>query len=239
MTPKVTGYCRVSTAEQAASGYSLRAQEHAIRDAVKRRGWELGEVVRDEGASGKSMDRPGLIAALQAIAAGKSAGLVVSKLDRLSRSVVDFGSLLDWMAEAEATLVALDYDLDTSTPNGRMVATIIMAVAEWERETIALRTSVGLTAARGEGKPIGPPSVADRPELAKRIQRLRDRGLSLRAIADELNRAGVPTLRGGAEWRPSSIERILGYVRPRRRRRPSVLPSLNGHQEPDPARTAR
>jgi DNA invertase Pin-like site-specific DNA recombinase len=236
VTTKVIGYCRVSTAEQAASGYSLKAQERAIRGAVQRRGWELAELVTEEGASGKSMERPGLIGALESIAAGESGGLIVSKLDRLSRSVVDFGSLLDWMAEAEATLVALDYDLDTSTPNGRMVATIIMAVAEWERETIAQRTSTGLSAARQEGKPIGPPSVADRPELAKRIQALRDRGLSLREIADKLNAAGEPTLRGGAEWRPSSIERALGYVRPRRRRRPAVLPSLNGHE---PARTTR
>lgn len=222
----VIGYTRVSTAEQAASGYGLKAQETAIREGAKHRGWELAELVRDEGQTGKTLERPGLRSSLQAIADGDAAGLVVAKLDRLSRSVVDFGSLLDWFSEADAVLVALDFDIDTSTPGGRLVANVLMSVAEWERDTIAARTAAGLEAARAEGKAIGPTAVSDRPEVRRRIHELRDRGLSLRAIAAQLNEDGIATLRGGKEWRVSSVQTALGYKRPGRRRRPTALPAL-------------
>jgi DNA invertase Pin-like site-specific DNA recombinase len=222
----VIGYLRVSTAEQAASGYGLKAQEAAIRETAKRKGWKLVELIRDRGESGKSLQRPGLRDALEQLAAGDAEGLVVAKLDRLSRSVVDFGSLLDWFAEAEAVLVALDFDIDTSTPGGRLVANVLMSVAEWERDTIAARTSAGLAAARADGKAIGPAAVSDRPELRRRIQQLRDKGLSLRAIAEKLNADGIQTLRGGREWRVSSVQTVLGYKRPTRRRRGGALPAI-------------
>lgn len=222
----VVGYVRVSTAEQAASGYGLKAQEAAIRDAVKQRSWKLAELVRDEGATGRSLERPGLRSCLESIAGGDADGLVVAKLDRLTRSVIDFGSLLDWFAEADAGFVALDFNLDTSTPNGKMMATILMAIAEWERDIIAARTSDGLAAARAEGKAIGPAAVSDRPEVQRRIHELRDQDLSYRAIAAKLNEDGIATLRGGKEWRASSVQTALGYKRPSRRRRPTALPAL-------------
>jgi DNA invertase Pin-like site-specific DNA recombinase len=220
------GYARVSHEEQAASGYGLKAQEHTIRVALKRRGWKLNRLIRDEGVSGKSLERPGLIEALKLIAAGEVDGLVVAKLDRLSRSVIDFALLLEWFEEAGATLLALDLDVDTSTPGGRLVANVFASVAEWERDTIAQRTSAALAAARAAGRKIGPGSVSDNPKLLKRIQTLRDRKLSLQAIADELNHDGVPTVRGGAKWRVSSVQSALGYRRRRRRRRPTELPAL-------------
>lgn len=96
----VLGYARVSTAEQAGDGYGLDAQEAAIREECERRGWALLEVVREEGASAKSLDRPALRHALERIAAGEASGLIAAKLDRLSRSVVDFGVLLEWFEEA-------------------------------------------------------------------------------------------------------------------------------------------
>src|SRR5688500_3167328 len=123
----VLGYARVSTAEQT-SGYGLDAQESAIRGECERRGWTLLAVVRDEGASAKSLDRPGLRHALECIAAGEASGLIASKLDRLSRSVIDFGVLLEWCTDAGATLVALDLGLDTSTPGGRLVANVLASV---------------------------------------------------------------------------------------------------------------
>lgn len=87
---------------------------------------------RDEGESGKSLDRPALRAALEEIAAAGAAGLVVAKLDRLSRSVADFAALLEWFTEAEATLVAMDLGIDTSTPGGRLVANVFVLWLESE-----------------------------------------------------------------------------------------------------------
>jgi DNA invertase Pin-like site-specific DNA recombinase len=203
---KLLGYVRVSTAEQAASGLGLEAQERSIEDTCRARDWELLDLVRDEGASGKTLERPGLERVLRRIAAGEADGLVVAKLDRLSRSVIDFGLLLEWFTEADATLVALDLGVDTSTPGGRLVANVIASVAEWERDTIADRTRAGLASLRAQGKPTGRAAVADRPELTERIRVMREvEGLTLQAIADRLNAEGVPTARGAATWR--SLER--------------------------------
>src|SRR5204863_10202181 len=125
----------------------------------------------------------GLRRALERIAAGEAGGLLAAKLDRLSRSVVDFGVLLEWFTEAGATLVALDLGLDTSTPGGRLVANVFASVAEWERDIIAARTRDGLAAARAQGRSISRPAVADDPALARRIERMRARGMTLQAIA--------------------------------------------------------
>lgn len=220
-------YLRVSTEEQALHGFGLDAQEHELTRAFDFHRWELVETVRDEGASGKDLDRPELRHALELIAAGEADGLAVAKLDRLSRSVIDFSDLLDWFEHAGARFVALDLQVDTSTPGGRMVSQVLMAVAEWERGTIAARTKAGLAAKRAQGQPTGRPSVADRPELLERIQLMRHQErLSLKAIADQLNLEGVPTLRGAGEWRASSVQSASGYQRPRPRRRRAELPPI-------------
>src|SRR4051812_22088585 len=220
------GYVRCSTGEQAAHGYGLAAQEAAIRADAERRGWTLAGVTRDEGATGASLDRPGLRDTLERIARGEASGLIVSRLDRLSRSVVDFGCLLEWFEDAGATLVALDLGVDTSTPGGRLVANVFASVAEWERATIAARTKAGLAAVRAEGKPISRPSLADRPELRERIASLRAGGMTLQAIADTLNTERVPTLRGGSHWRPSSVRTAAGWERRKPRRQAPNLPPI-------------
>lgn len=223
---RLIGYLRVSTAEQAVSGLGLEAQEAQLRAEFAHQGWELVELIRDEGESGGSMKRPGLRRALEAIAAGHADGLVVAKLDRLTRSVVDFAVMVDWFLAAEASLVALDFKLDTETPSGRLVANVIMAVADWERATIAARTTASLQAKRARGESIGRPAVVDRPDLAARIVSLRADGLSLQAICDQLNADGVPTPRGAPMWRRSSVQSAAGYTRPRPRRLPPQLPPL-------------
>lgn len=223
---RVLAYCRVSTEEQGRAGVSLDAQRSTIAAEVERRGWELAEVVVDEGASAASLDRPGLRSALERIAAGEADVLMATKLDRLSRSVGDFATLLEWFGEADAALVALDLALDTSTPGGRLVANVFASVAEWERSIIASRTREGMAELRAQGRPVSSPSVADRPELAARIRVMRAEGMTLQAIADTLNAEGVPTARGGALWRPSSVTNAAGYRRRPARRRPVELPAV-------------
>jgi DNA invertase Pin-like site-specific DNA recombinase len=219
MRTSVLGYARVSTSEQ-----SVEAQETAIRDECKRRGWQLLDVIVDHAHSGDTLDRPGLRTALSRIARGDAAGLVSARLDRVSRSTIDLGDLLVWFKDRRAMLVALDLGIDTSTASGRLVATVIGAVAEWERDTIAARTREGLAVIRAQGRPIGRPAVADNPELAARIRSMHDAGMSLRTIAKQLNTEGVPTLRGAAQWRPSSVQTAVGYRRPPVQRRRLDLP---------------
>jgi DNA invertase Pin-like site-specific DNA recombinase len=196
-----------------------------IEDACDRAAWELVEVVTDR-ESGRGLERPGLAYALQQIAESKARGLVVSDLRRLSRSIVDLGALVEWFRDAGAGLVGLDLGVDTSTPGGRDVAATLITLGDWERERIARRTRSGLAEVRASGRPTGRPAVSDRPDLVERITAMRNANMTLQAIADQLNSEGVPTLRGGAMWRPSSVQAALGYRRPGTRGPRDHLPSL-------------
>lgn len=219
---KVIGYARKSVAENG-NGHSLDAQEETIRTEASRRGWEVVEVVRDDGHSGRDTHRPGLMRALAAVAAGDAEGVVAAKLDRISRSVVDFGTLLDWFRDADAALVALDVGVDTSSPAGRLVANVMASVAEWEREVIATRTRDGLKVAAAKGRR---PAPAVDGELRERIRAMREDRATYQQIADTLNAEGVPTKRGAPLWRVSSVQAAAGYRRPAKRRRPAELPAL-------------
>jgi DNA invertase Pin-like site-specific DNA recombinase len=189
------------------------ASSDAIRAACVRAGWKLTEVVRDR-ESGRILERPGLRYALERIASDKANALVISELQHVSRSIVDLGALMAWFRDTEATLIALDLRIDTSTREGYHVASTLIALSDWESERIASRTRNGLAELRALGQPTGRPAVSDRPELLERICAMREANLSLRAIADQLNAEQIPTLRGGKEWRPSSIQAALGYRRP-------------------------
>jgi DNA invertase Pin-like site-specific DNA recombinase len=223
---RLIGYLRVSTDEQADSGAGLAAQKHALERAFEYEGWQLVEIVTDAGESGKDLNRAGLHRALTLIAAGQADGMVVAKLDRLTRSVVDFGDLLEWFDIAGATFVALDLRLDTSTPTGAMVAHVLVVVAEWERRTIGQRTKDAMAAKRAAGEATGRPSLHDRPELVALVQQLQAGGMRPSDIATELERRGIPTVRGGTRWRPSALQAVLGYQRPPRRRRRAELPPV-------------
>jgi DNA invertase Pin-like site-specific DNA recombinase len=204
---------------------------HAIEAACERSEWELLEVVTDRENGVSSLERPGLARALEQIADGQARGLVVSDLRRLSRSIIDLGALVEWFRDARAALVALDLGIDTSTPSGGELAATLVKLSGWERERIARRTRSGLTAVRPGGKPTGRAAVADRPALLERINAMRAANMTLQAIADQLNAEGVPTLRGGVMWRPSSVQAALGYKRPGTRNNPrSQLPSLEDRE---------
>jgi DNA invertase Pin-like site-specific DNA recombinase len=185
----------------------------AIQMTCERSGWKLLEIVRDR-QIGSTLERPALGYALQQIAARKADGLVVGNLQRLSRSIVDLGTLLAWFHDAGATLIALDLDLNTSTPRGRHVASTLIALGNHEHERIVLRTQQAWAKAPTDGSPAGRAAVKHDRELLERIAAMRAANLTLQAIADQLNAEGVPTLRGGTQWRPSSIQAALGYRRP-------------------------
>ena len=91
---QVIGYVRVSTEEQGVSGAGLQVQRQAIAAECKRRGWQLVETIEDRGYSAKDLRRPGVREALRTLEAGEANALVVAKLDRLSRSMIDFTALM-------------------------------------------------------------------------------------------------------------------------------------------------
>jgi DNA invertase Pin-like site-specific DNA recombinase len=210
---KLIGYMRVSTAEQAASGLGLDAQESDIRYEVTRREWSLIRIEQDA-QSGRSMrSRPGLAAALAAIENGEADGLIVAKLDRLSRSVLDFATLV-CRAQAEGwNLVVLDLGLDLNSPQGRFTAHVLCAAAQLERELISRRTKDALAAAKARGVHVGLTSKVP-TEVVDAIHLQREAGATLSAIADDLNATGTATPTGTGRWYGSSVRAVLGRTRP-------------------------
>lgn len=206
--PRVVGYVRVSTEEQADSGAGLGAQRLAVAQGAAVRGWEVVEVVEDAGASAKSLKRPGLRRALGMIEAGEADVLMVAKLDRLSRSLLDFTALMEQSRRQGWSLVALDLGVDTSTPAGEMLANVLATFAQFERRLIGQRTKEALAVKRAEGVRLGRPRTLP-AKVVDRIRSLRAEGLSLKAIAEELNGADVPTAQGGAHWHPSTVRVVL------------------------------
>jgi peptidoglycan hydrolase-like protein with peptidoglycan-binding domain/DNA invertase Pin-like site-specific DNA recombinase len=197
---------------------AMRDQASLIDALCERRGWRLLEVVRDvEGAGGGSLRRPGLMYAVERISRGEASCLVVSELSRLSNSAADLSRVLEWLGQSGGRLVVIDIGLDTASDGGRIAANSLVRVGRWERRRVLESTRKGLAAARARRAATGRPAVEDIPALKERIVSMRSEGMTLQAIADQLNEEGVPTLRGGEKWRPSSVQAAVGYRRPRRR----------------------
>jgi DNA invertase Pin-like site-specific DNA recombinase len=213
---RAVGYASVSAADDL-NNAELKVQVRLIQEACQRRGLTLVKIVRDvESHASSDLRRPGLTYALERLAARDAGCLVVSSIERLTRTAANLGALLGWLTECDARLVVIDLDLDTGTEEGQLGARALATVGGIERRKLEERTRKGLEAARNLRRS-GRPAVSDRPSLKQRIADMRSAGMTLQAIADTLNAEGVPTLRGGAEWRPSSVQAAAGYKRPRRK----------------------
>jgi peptidoglycan hydrolase-like protein with peptidoglycan-binding domain/DNA invertase Pin-like site-specific DNA recombinase len=215
---KVLGYVSVEQNGGSEAG-AMREQAQSIDSLCRRRGWHLLELVRDvEAAGGGSLKRPGFMYAVERVAKGEASCIVVSELNRLTNSAADLSRVLESLARANGRLVVMDVGLDTASDAGRIAANSLLRVGSWERRRVLESTRKGLAAARARRAAAGLPAVEDIPALKQRILEMRGEGLTLQAIADQLNEEGVPTMRGGQLWRPSSVQAALGYRRPRRRR---------------------
>ncbi len=199
------GYLRVSTEEQASSGLGLEAQRDAIQRYADAHGWDVTWHV-DEGLSAKSLDRPQLQAALARLHVIPKRrdvdGIVVAKLDRLSRSVHDFSGILKLAAVRKWAVVAIDLGVDTSTPTGKLVANVMMSVAEWEREVIGERTSIAMQAAKRQGRHMGRVSKLPRG-TGDRLLHLRTTH-TIAGTAHALNAEGLCAA-SGAPWSANAV----------------------------------
>ena len=208
---RVIGYVRVSSDEQRESRAGLDAQRAAIAAECERRGWQLVDVLEDAGYSAKDLKRPAVQAALEVLEERRADGLVVAKLDRLSRSMLDFTAVMAKAQRQGWALVALDCAVDTTTPAGEAMAHVLATFAQFERRLIGQRTREALAAKRAQGVRLGRPrAVPDR--VVRRIARERDAGRSLQRIADGLTADGVPTAQGGARWYATTVRGVLSYA---------------------------
>lgn len=217
---RLCGYIRVSSEEQARGGVSLGDQEEKLRAYAGLVDADLLRVEVDAGLSGKNLERPALHRALEAVLSGEADALIVFAIDRLSRSTLDFLTVVSDLSRAGRGFVSVREQMDTSTPHGRFTMTILAAMAEMEREMIAARCrdarlrclSTGRVAGstpygfRREGKLLRE-EPAEAAVLAG-IRAARAAGGSLRGIADDLNARSVPAKNGGA-WYPSTVRSVL------------------------------
>jgi DNA invertase Pin-like site-specific DNA recombinase len=203
-------YLRVSTSEQADSRAGIEAQRAAILAEAGRRGWSEAtlEWIEDAGYSGKDTRRPGLRLALELLKRGDASGLVVAKMDRLSRSLLDFTTIMATAQREGWALIALDSPADTSSPTGEAMAAILATFSQLERRLIGQRTREALAVKRAAGVRLGRPAVLP-DEVTGRIAAERAAGRSLRSIANGLNEGRVATAQGGREWHASTVRAVL------------------------------
>lgn len=154
-------YARVSTLDQFKYGYGIDAQRARVEEEVALRSWTLRAHFTDA-ASGRSLDdRPALVDALALLDAGEADGLIVAKLDRLSRSLKDFVSIVARASEYGWSVVVLDPAVDTTTDGGRLMANVMAAFGDFERQLIRARTREALAAAQARGVHVGRPYSID------------------------------------------------------------------------------
>jgi site-specific DNA recombinase len=228
---KAIGYARVSTDKQAESGCSLDDQQDRIKARCVADKLELVDVIVDDGYTSSTLDRPGMARLLQMVRRKQVQCVVITKLDRLTRSVRDFQVLLDLFERYGVSIVSMGESVDTSCAVGKMVLNVIMSVLQWHREEISEKTAAVLHHKRSKGEKTGGrvpfgydvqvvstkldgtpvKGLMENETEQKVLAWMRDKkaaGWSLQKIADDLNKRGVTTKEGSA-WRRQYLHRIL------------------------------
>lgn len=210
------GYVSVYGPESV-DGPELREQMAAIDAACRERGLVLKQLIRDlEEVKDSGSERPGMRYAFQRIAAGEASCLVVAELGRLSRSATEVGFIIEWLRHRKTRLVAVGDGLDTGTKGGgdaadKLASLCAFAAGPQSPVRNGRHDTEQRPAERGNATP--PDREEDRA-VKERIHAMRASGMTLQAIANQLNAEEVPTLRGGAKWRPSGVQAAAGYRRP-------------------------
>jgi DNA invertase Pin-like site-specific DNA recombinase len=232
---RLVAYARVSTDEQAEHGVSLAAQEARLPTFIEAHGDRCVASFNDA-ASGavKPERRPGLASALSLVSSGQADGIVVTKLDRISRSTIDTLQLLERAQREGWSIVSVAEHLDTSTAAGRFVVAVFAAAAEMERGLISERTRAAMkqiaSAGRGRSRRLpfgyrleGAPPLTEMPKgnrsklipepqeqlILSRILRLHERGKGAHAIVSSLKRRGLKNPRTNRDWSVGGMRAIL------------------------------
>ncbi len=218
-------YVRVSTVEQADKGVSLDAQQARCREYLQANKHRVSEVYCDAGISAKNLKRPALQTLMQDAEGGRIAGVVVMKLDRLSRSVSDLIELAELFSLWGVPLKSVSEDFDTGTAMGRMIFNVMGSVAQMERERIGERVKESFHHIKSKGGytgsacPIGLKAVGKKGErqlvedeacsyIVKEAWTIVLKGGSLMNVIEHFNEHGLKTKRGAA-WSKQRISALL------------------------------
>ena len=231
MSKKVAIYCRVSTTEQAEEGYSIDEQNIKIREYCEREGHEIYNLYEDRGISGKNItNRPGIKQLLQDATENKFDLVIVWKLNRISRKLLDILNIVELLNKHNIAFRSLTENFETETPSGKLQLNIMGAIGEFERETIAENVKMGLLARAKEGRWNGGVVLGyDLVELnnegkkrkntvlkinekeantVRRIFELYSQGHGYKAVVNRINKEGHKTKRNG-EFAVSTVKEIL------------------------------
>jgi site-specific DNA recombinase len=202
-------YCRVSTEEQATEGYSISAQLQTLRQYSHLYGWQIAEEYVDEGISGKDIKgRPAMQRLISDVDKDKFQAVLVWKISRLSRNMLDTLVLLDKFEEYDVKFISYSENFDTGSPIGRLVVQMMASIAEMERNTLSENVKLGMTQRAKEGSwnggvvfgydSIEKELIINRKEAetVQLIFTLYAEGNGLKAITNHLNKVGFRTKRG-------------------------------------------
>lgn len=201
---RIVGYVRVSTDKQ---DISPDVQTAELEAEASRMGYELTIVTELAVSAASVSKRPLMVQTLAELKAGKYDGLMVSKLDRLSRNMEDGTRILADSTRQGWRIICLDLGVDTATIMGAGMFNMALNFAEIERKFIGQRTKA-VMAERGKTKHMGRKRQLP-SEVVERIKAARAAGLSMAKIAAALNVDGVPTAQGGSKWYSSTIKAVL------------------------------
>jgi site-specific DNA recombinase len=218
-------YVRVSTDEQARSGYSLAQQLEALREHAAREGYEVLEEVRDPGQSGASLERPGMDRVRDLVAAGGVSMVLAQDRDRFAREPA-YHYLLKKEFEGYGTKIRALNDQGDDSPEGQLTDGILDQLAKYERAKIAERTRRGKLRRAREGKVVAThtPNYGfqyneardnyvmneEKMRVVRRIFRMVGvEGHSLNSVKKALDREGVPTPKGSRYWGNTFIQRVI------------------------------
>lgn len=215
-------YVRVSTEEQVKEGYSIPAQKERLRAFCLSQGWEIVEEYIEEGWSAKNLDRPIMQRMLRDIKRKEIDIILVYRLDRLTRSVLDLYNLLKTFDENNVSFKSATEVYDTSTAMGRLFITLVAALAQWERENLGERVKFGMEQMIHEGRKPGGHSpygyffdanfkctiIESESKIVRKIYQWYSSDFGYRTIAKYLNEMGIKP-RIADKWNANSVREIL------------------------------
>lgn len=214
---RVALYVRVSTEEQFTEGYSIAAQRDRLNSYCLSQEWDVVETYVEEGQSAKDTDRTQLKQLIADAENGAFDIVLVYKLDRLTRSVLDLYTLLQTFERCNVKFKSATELYDTTTAMGKLFITLVAALAQWERENLAERVRLGMEQMVMEGKRPGGPIpfgydssgkvIEDEARVIREVRSLYMNGLGFRLVAKTLNQCGK--LRRGQEWSSYTVYYVL------------------------------